>query len=209
MPRKPQPMIVGSALELHSLILSGRLWAVCVPPHVGTSMANQGWWGASAPGRGALYCGGGHRGGSEELSEDHPKFACCGMYKPEQFIWMSQEHDTLKLSTGKGGLEGTCVLLAQESSGAAFLLMSNRQQSAAQRCALTLASNGLCPGIWAHCLSKWCWDCLEVAVSWVFLVRALDVMLLNAELLKKLLFDSFQLTSGGCSQQSVFLPQRS
>lgn len=60
---------------------------------------------------------------------------------------MSQEHDTLKLSTGKGGLEGTCVLLAQESSGAAFLLMSNRQQSAAQRCALTLASNGLCPGI--------------------------------------------------------------
>lgn len=51
---------------------------------------------------------------------------------------MSQEHDTSKLSTGKGGLEGTCLLLAQESSEAAFLKTYEQQVA---------VSSGLCPGV--------------------------------------------------------------
>lgn len=81
---------VGSAVSftLSSPTLSlsapeGRLRTVCVPPHVGASLANQEWGGAPAAGRRALYRGGGDGGGGEKLSEDHPEFASCGMYKPQ------------------------------------------------------------------------------------------------------------------------------
>lgn len=63
--------------------LEGRLRTVCVPPHVGASVANQEWGGAPAAGRRALYRGGGDGGGGEKLSEDHPEFASCGMYQPQ------------------------------------------------------------------------------------------------------------------------------
>lgn len=95
-----------------------------------------------------------------------------------------------------------------------YKLMSNRQQSAI--CALTPASNDLCPGIWAHCLRKWCWNCLKVAVLWVSLVHALDVMLLNVcwiikEAVVRLLSTNFSgmICQSCCSHWSVFLPQRS
>lgn len=64
-------------------LCSGGKTQNCVPPHVGASLANQEWGGAPAAGRRALYRGGGDGGGGEKLSEDHPEFASCGMYKPQ------------------------------------------------------------------------------------------------------------------------------
>lgn len=208
-------MIVGSALELHSFILRGRLWAVCVPPHVGTSVANQRWWGAFATGRRALYCGGGYRGGSEELSEDNPKFASCGMYKPQQFIWMSQEHDTSKLSTGKGGLEGTCLLLAQESSEAAFLQTYEQQAAVSNVCfdscqqwSVSRSLSSLPKEMMLKLLGSGC--------SVGFSGASLDVMLLNVcwiikEAVARFLSANFRrmICQSCCSHCSVFLPQRS
>lgn len=199
-------MIVGSALELHSFILHGRLWAVCVPPHVGTSVANQRWWGAFATGRRALYCGGGYRGGSEELSEDNPKFAGCGMYKPQQFIWMSQEHDTSKLSTGKGGLEGTFAPGPGELWGC--LLKNLWATGSSQQWSVSRSLSSLPKEMMLKLLGSGC--------SVGFSGASLDVMLLNVcwiikEAVARLLSANFRgmICQSCCSHCSVFLPQRS
>lgn len=69
-------------------------------------MANQGWRGAPAAGGGALFCGGGDGGGGEELGEDDPELASCGMCKPQPHPPRGSRADTLlKLSAGEGGLE--------------------------------------------------------------------------------------------------------
>lgn len=81
-------------------------------------MANQGWRGAAAAGGRALLCGGGDGGGGEELGEDNPKLASCGMYKPQPHPLRGSRADTsLKLSAGEGGLERVHVCSWQEKPG--------------------------------------------------------------------------------------------